>query len=145
MLITSKEEKPITPKFCPFRKKTIFYQNDYTTHVEGEKVMVNLPRAEWMEEEFLPCIYEKCAVWNEKGQNCRNNRVANVKAIPAADVTSVHYGCWNADKEDVEWGNSLIRYRCSVCNERPHFDKEEYKFILSPYCPNCGAKMDGEP
>lgn len=67
-----------------------------------------------------------------------------IKNLPAADVAPVRYGCWNADKEDVEWGNSLIRYRCSVCNERPHFDKEEYKFILSPYCPNCGAKMDGD-
>lgn len=64
------QSKSVTPKLCPFRKKTIFYQNDYTTRVEGEKVMLNLPRAEWMEEEFLPCIREKCAVWNEKGQVC---------------------------------------------------------------------------
>lgn len=67
---------------------------------------------------------------------------ADIIKIPAADVMPIRYGCWNADKEDVEWGNCLIRYRCSVCKKRPLFDKEEYKFILSPYCPNCGAKMD---
>ena len=78
--------------------------------------------------------------WND----CINEYLDMIDTIPAADVAPVRYGCWNADKEDVEWGNSLIRYRCSVCNERPHFDKEEYRFILSPYCPNCGAKMDGE-
>lgn len=64
-----------------------------------------------------------------------------VDAIPAADVAPVRYGCWIADREDVEWGNYLIRYRCSECKERPHFDKDKYKFILSSYCPNCGARM----
>ena len=66
-----------------------------------------------------------------------------ILAIPAADVAPVRHGCWIADKEDVEWGNHLIRYRCSECKERPHFDKEKYKFILSPCCPNCGAIMEG--
>jgi len=79
--------------------------------------------------------------WND----CIDEYLDMIDTIPAADVVPVRYGCWNADKEDVEWGNSLIRYRCSKCNKRPPFDKEEYKFILSPYCPNCGAKMDGEP
>lgn len=65
----------------------------------------------------------------------------NIKSIPVVDVVPVRYGCWIADKEDVEWGNYLVRYRCSECKERPHFDKDKYKFILSPYCPNCGVKM----
>ena len=66
----------------------------------------------------------------------------HIAKIPAADVVEVRNGRWIADKEDVEWGNYLIRYRCSECKERPHFDKDKYKFILSPYCPNCGAKMN---
>ena len=57
------------------------------------------------------------------------------------DVMPVRYGCWMANREDVEWGNYLIRYRCSECKERPYFDKDKYKYILSPYCPNCGARM----
>lgn len=59
-------------------------------------------------------------------------------------LVEVRHGRWIADKEDVEWGNYLIHYRCSECKERPHFDKDKYKFILSPYCPNCGAKMDND-
>lgn len=87
----------------------------------------------------------------ELEERCHNDRwteihevayKTEIDRIPAANVAPVRYGCWNTDKEDVEWGNSLIHYRCSVCNERPHFDREKYKFILSPYCPNCGAKMD---
>lgn len=65
-------------------------------------------------------------------------------AVSAADVAPVRHGRWIADKEDVEWGNSLVRYRCSECKERPQFDKDKYKFVLSPYCPNCGAKMEEE-
>ena len=72
-----------------------------------------------------------------------NDAYDTVTHIPTADVVEVRHGRWIADKEDVEWGNYLIRYRCSECKERPHFDKDKYKFILSPYCPNCGAKMDG--
>lgn len=73
---------------------------------------------------------------------CIDEYIDRIDEIPAADVVPARHGCWNADKEDVEWGNSLIRYRCSICKKRPPFDKEEYKFILSPYCPNCGAKME---
>lgn len=65
-----------------------------------------------------------------------------VRAAEAEYEIVRKHGRWIPDKEDVEWGNSLIHYRCSECKERPHFDKEKYRFILSPFCPNCGAKMD---
>jgi len=70
------QPEPIKPKLCPFRKKTIFYQNDYATHIEGEKVMLNLPRAEWMEEEFLPCVQSECMFYNlyaPGGPTCTKN------------------------------------------------------------------------
>lgn len=52
-------------------------------------------------------------------------------------------GKWAIDKEDIKWGNSLKRRYCSKCGERPYFDKEEYEFVLTKHCPNCGAKMRG--
>jgi ribosomal protein S27AE len=54
------------------------------------------------------------------------------------------HGRWETDKEDVEWGNSLKRKHCTNCGKRPHFDKEKREFVLSDFCPNCGAKMDEE-
>ena len=72
----------------------------------------------------------------------RKNNYKKYEAVPAVDVVPVRHGRWIADKEDVEWGNDLIRYRCSECKERPYFDKDKYKFVLSPYCPFCGTKMD---
>ena len=58
----------------------------------------------------------------------------DVIRLPAADVVPVHHGQWgtHSDRPD-----SLI---CSVCN--CGFDM--WKHDPHNYCPNCGAKMDGE-
>ena len=63
---------------------------------------------------------------------------------PTVDAVEVVHGRWETDKEDIEWGNSLKRKHCTNCGKRPHFDKEKREFVLSDFCPNCGAKMDGD-
>lgn len=50
---------------------------------------------------------------------------------PAADAAPVRYGEWIAD--------DYAYNRCSVCGWE--WDDREY---VTPYCPNCGAKMDLE-
>ena len=59
---------------------------------------------------------------------------AAINGIPAADVAPVRHGRWetNSDRPD-----SLI---CSIC--KCGFDM--WKHDQHNYCPNCGAKMDGE-
>lgn len=52
--------------------------------------------------------------------------------IPAADVAPVVHGVWVC----VNKIDPISGYRCSKCRRRVGFD-------LTPYCPNCGAKMDG--
>lgn len=52
-----------------------------------------------------------------------------VMAMPAADAAPVRYGEWIAD--------DYAYNRCSVCGWE--WDDREY---VTPYCPNCGAKMD---
>ena len=55
-----------------------------------------------------------------------------LETIPAADVATVRHGRWN---------DSLARIApyCSVCGHSHRC------LIRTPnYCPNCGAKMDGE-
>lgn len=34
-------------------------------------------------------------------------------------------------------------YTCSVCGERSLCEEGDYDPVLSNYCPNCGAKMEG--
>ena len=73
--------------------------------------------------EYVP-IY-RMKQWFE---HCRNQQ------FPAADVATVRHGRWgtHSDRPD-----SLI---CSICN--CGFDM--WKHDPHNYCPNCGAKMDGE-
>lgn len=66
-----------------------------------------------------------------------------IRQLPAADVAEVVHGEWATNPDDIYWGNPIKRKYCTVCKNEPHFDREECEFILTDYCPNCGAKMDG--
>lgn len=61
--------------------------------------------------------------------------ILRVKNAPSADVAEVRHG---------EWDNCL----CSVCgnvNPTLYMDADnEYRAKATPYCPYCGAKMDGK-
>lgn len=61
--------------------------------------------------------------------------IANrIKLIPSADVAPVRHGRWYKNDQD----KLLMRTRCSICN------KAIYSENYFAYCPNCGARMDGE-
>ena len=62
--------------------------------------------------------------------------VLEVKNAPAADVAPVVHGRWEKASE------TMPIYRCSICNERNLFKNGDN--VFSNYCPNCGARMDGE-
>ena len=55
--------------------------------------------------------------------------VKSLKALPSADVAPVQHGKWNV------YSAKDCLYTCSVCSHLP--------VQKTPYCPNCGAKMDG--
>ena len=57
-----------------------------------------------------------------------------LKKIPSADVVPVVSGRWGTGRFNLETGN--YEQQCTRCR---NFSKEYGK----PYCPNCGAKMDG--
>lgn len=61
-----------------------------------------------------------------------NDLAEDFYSIPAADVAPVVHGVWVC----VNKIDPISGYRCSKCRRRVGFD-------LTPYCPNCGAKMDG--
>ena len=66
----------------------------------------------------------------------------SIDEAPTVDAEPVRHGHWAIDEEDIEWGNSLKKRYCTNCGKRPHYDKEKREFILSDYCPHCGAKLD---
>lgn len=76
--------------------------------------------------EYVP-IY-RMKQWFE---NCRNQQ------FPAADVATVRHGRW------IDKGEYAV---CTECGGRSgtQYDGIEPIPLMTQFCPNCGAKMDGE-
>ena len=70
------------------------------------------------------------------------NVIERIEDFPTADVAPVRHG---------RWYSRGGRFRCSVCDNKAFLKdiggtggwSHEYEQQKSPYCPNCGAKMDG--
>lgn len=74
--------------------------------------------------------------------------VMHSEYTPTADVEPVKHGRW----ED-RWGGEYLNpyYWCSECHEPALYDyyqdelgSSKFDQKLTPYCTNCGAKMDKE-
>jgi hypothetical protein len=59
-----------------------------------------------------------------------------IKQLPAADVVPVVHGRW-VDNVDENGFLCNVWRKCSACGCLNYSKKP-------PYCPNCGARMDGE-
>ena len=58
-----------------------------------------------------------------------------LREAPTVDAVEVVHARWEKASE------TMPIYRCSICRERNLFKNGSN--VLSNYCPNCGAKMDG--
>ena len=62
---------------------------------------------------------------------------AEICKIPAANISPVVYGRWEQDA-DGDW-------YCTNCYEVVAiYDNGRERTYLKPYCPNCGAHMNGD-
>ena len=71
-----------------------------------------------------------------------DSAVNAIKMQPAADVAPVVHGRW------IPMGESVISktVKCSACRYDFYFTKYgQLNIDKMSHCPNCGAKMDGEP
>lgn len=70
--------------------------------------------------------------------DCMDCIVDNViKEAPAVDAAEVVHGWW-IDGED-DYGSYVT---CSICKDE--FTNWDADCAITNFCPNCGAKMDGE-
>lgn len=61
--------------------------------------------------------------------------IDHVMEFPAVEAEPVRHGRWvYGDDVDIQ---------CSECGKDAMSDWMKYTQIYSPYCPSCGAKMDG--
>ena len=57
--------------------------------------------------------------------------------LPSADVAPVRHGRWKKDYLCSTNGGTYSVIRCSECDF-------QFPITVTNYCPNCGAKMDGD-
>lgn len=65
---------------------------------------------------------------NINGETTVKCVIRSLKNVPTADVAEVKHGKWTS--------NGLRNPQCSLCRN--------YNIEKSRFCPNCGARMDGE-
>ena len=95
-------------------------------------------------DEFLKSEIKRCGYEPIIGTCTNDNKSLKevINDFPSADVQEVKHGKWiDLHDEDVLYEQI---YKCSVCGkcfvlETGTPQENEYN-----YCPNCGAKMDGE-
>ena len=76
-------------------------------------------------------------VYNDSGEifaKC-HNAISNV---PAVDTEPVRHGRWIQAKTAPSY------HYCSYCKSTYKMTMSCNKYVLLKYCPNCGARMDGE-
>ena len=71
-----------------------------------------------------------------------NDLAEDFYSIPAANVAPVVHGRWISWEEAGNFVPSPDRHECSVCHDAAQVLVNGFE-LLSDYCPNCGAKMDG--
>ena len=69
-----------------------------------------------------------------RSQACQQASDA-LDTVPAADVMEVRHGQWVNEHQE---GLGSFSAECSLCGKRT------LAYFHYFYCPNCGAKMDGE-
>ena len=73
--------------------------------------------------------------WFNKGLKCA---IRDVKHQPTADVAEVRQGKWVHTDYAMHW---LGKDECSECTYHTS-DRDDLSHLK--YCPNCGARMDGD-
>lgn len=80
--------------------------------------------------DYIPCYY---------GSNCRAEDVEEwLKDQPTIDAVPVVHGRWVHTDMAAWW------FGKDECSECQYHDDERNDLSRLKYCPNCGAKMDGE-
>lgn len=95
--------------------------------------------AEYIEREAAIKAMEKadCAVIAYCAESCEADCLREIiESVPAADVAPVAHGRWERD-EDGDWYCTNCYEAVAIC------ESGRERTYRKPYCPNCGAKMDG--
>lgn len=65
-----------------------------------------------------------------------------IDEAPAVDAVEVVHGRWEQSVEKDEWYGHI--YTCTECEYQCMVDDGTGNEVVPNYCPNCGAKLDGD-
>ena len=87
-------------------------------------------------------LEEHCGACSlQQREMCKNDPVCGsamwIIEAPTVDAVEVVHGWWIKHPDDLFPAESM--QECSVCHEQ-----EFFTLLNENYCPNCGAKMDGD-
>ena len=89
-------------------------------------------------------LLSSCDAWVRNATTLYDDYIYSVENCPyyisTADVVEVEHGEW---KDDLFVKNKYPSVKCSECNIR-FCDIISNHSCMWNFCPNCGAKMDGE-
>jgi hypothetical protein len=95
--------------------------------------------AEYIERSDAADFFEKSkqTMWHKDDITAT---ISSKKNISVADVVEVKYGKWEIKSDDYDCEYMM----CSCCKEEFYPVDADTVDTTPNYCPNCGAKMDGE-
>ena len=102
--------------------------------------------AKYIDAEKIEYPYMTMSMWGLNSKDCHSYNEGikavedKISALPAADVVEVKHGKWYRHDKKTH-GDTC--YHCSVCEKMALTDCGMV-WELTPYCPFCGAKMDGK-
>ena len=99
--------------------------------------MPKLIKPDWLTNSIATYLATN-AYLNDTAQDVLEMIAAWVRYAPTVDAVEVVHGRWVRCKD---WDYD---YECSVCEGYAVENKDGNYDILTHYCPNCGAKMDGD-
>ena len=114
-------------------------------YIEREAVIDEIESTTWYHINCQKNLVEGAA--GEADALYKATAIYNViKSTPTADVVEVRHGKWIENQEPLGWCD-VDCIECSVCHESWIMDEDssidDYECIWH-YCPNCGAKMNGD-
>ena len=66
--------------------------------------------------------------------------VGEINSLPSVNAVPVVHGRWLIR----ESGPGEIECKCSVCKYRDFVPRNDVYWVNRKFCPNCGARMDGD-
>ncbi len=85
-------------------------------------------------------VYDNVPAPYEDSREAKEECLCAIEGAPTVDAVLVVHGRWEVSTD--EWFETDV-YTCSKCRESYVLVEGTPKENLWHYCPNCGAKMDG--